>query len=322
VATNPSKNVDDGCPQGLGYTAGVPPAIHGKMTRLPDFIIVGAGKSGTSSLQGYLQQHPQIYLCPKKETFYFLNERVRANSAKWGAVQTLEEYRELFAAAQSDQVVGEISTTYYADPKSARLIHGLLPDVKILAILRNPIDRAFSDYQMHVNNGSEKRTFAEVVGLDIKYINCGFYHQQLQHYYEVFPPEQIKVLLYDDYCQDAQAFLQSIFDFIGVDSQFVADTSTRARVGGVPKRQWVRQLLAEKNPLRTLAASLLKLFMPLEARQKIRSQLLKKNTVRTQLDEVSFQRLATLYQDDVNQLQTLLDRNLSHWLQPRKSTSA
>jgi hypothetical protein len=96
----------------------------------------------------------------------------------------LEEYRELFAAAQSDQVVGEISTTYYADPKSARLIHGLLPDVKILAILRNPIDRAFSDYQMHVNNGSEKRTFAEVVGLDIKYINCGFYHQQLQHYYE------------------------------------------------------------------------------------------------------------------------------------------
>ncbi|MBE7383459.1 MAG: sulfotransferase [Leptolyngbya sp. SIO1E4] len=289
------------------------------MAKLPNFIIIGAGKAGTSSLRGYLRQHPEIYLCPTKETFYFLNQQVRINHRSWGAVQTFEAYSALFEAAPLNSIVGEISTIYYAHADSAALIHEALPDVKILAILRNPIDRAFSSYQMHVNNGREKRAFKDVINLDIKYVKRGFYSAQLKPYFNIFDSSQIKVFLYDDYCQDSASFIESIFEFIGVDSQFVPDTSKRARVGGVPKRRWVRNLLAEKNWFRTTAATALKTVMPLEARQSLRSQLLQKNTARIRLDADSRQQLAEIYREDIAELQTLLGRDLSHWLKPSKT---
>ncbi len=150
------------------------------MSRFPDFIIIGAAKCGTTSFHNYLNQHPQIYLCPKKETFFFLDERVRQNHKPWGAVTTGEEYLELFAAAREDNIIGEISTNYYAYPESAELIHRAIPNVKIIAILRNPCNRAFSAYQMFIRDGHEKRAFTDLLGdLECKYIQRGFYDREL-----------------------------------------------------------------------------------------------------------------------------------------------
>ena len=286
------------------------------MTQLPSFIVIGAGKSGTTSLHQYLSQHPQIYLCPQKETFYFTSEKNRANHAKYGAIQTFEDYAALFADAAPTQAIGEISTTYYAHPQSASLIHDLLPTVKILAILRNPIERAFSDYQMHVNEGHEKRSFEKVMEPDVKYVKSGFYYAQLKPYFELFDSSQIKIWLYEDYCQNIHAFLASFFTFIDVDPHFQPDTSQRGRVGGVPKRQWVRHLLNEKNPIRTVSATALKTVMPLATRQRIRAYLLRQNTQRLDLDPTSYAQLAAIYRDDILQLQDLLHRDCSHWLTP------
>lgn len=144
------------------------------MGRFPHFIIIGAGKCGTTSLHDYLNQHPEIYLCPKKETFFFINAQARTNHQKWGSVTTLEEYLSLFADAPQGAILGEISTNYYAYPESAALIHQAIPNTKIIAILRNPSHRAFSSYQMFVKEGHEQRSFSEIVTARTQHITRDF----------------------------------------------------------------------------------------------------------------------------------------------------
>ena len=129
------------------------------MNKLPNFIIIGAGKCGTTSMFTYLNQHPQIYLCPRKETYFFVPEPIRSKLKPWGAITDIEGYNNLFTNASSDRVIGEISTTYYQYVESAKLIQQKLPETKIIAILRDPATRAFSDYQMHYRKGNESESF-------------------------------------------------------------------------------------------------------------------------------------------------------------------
>lgn len=285
------------------------------MARFPHFIIIGAGKCGTTSLHDYLSQHPKIYLCPKKETFFFLNSKARENHRAWGSVTTLEEYLALFTEAPEECTLGEISTNYYADPASAELIHKAIPDVKIIAVLRNPSERAFSSYQMIFRNGHESRSFSEIVAnKNNKYINRGFYYKELQPFYGVFKAENIKILLFDDLVKDSKAFLKELFAFVGVDSGFVPNMSQRGREGGLPQKRWLHRLLTQHNPIRGAIASLLKPIVPLEKRQKIRSNLVKQNIAKQKLDEGLRQQLIAIYHDDIQQLQGLIERDLSSWL--------
>jgi hypothetical protein len=284
------------------------------MARFPNFIIIGAGKCGTTSLHDYLNQHPEIYLCPKKETFFFINSGARENHRQWGSVTTLEEYLALFKNAPETSILGEISTNYYAYPESAELIYNAIPDVKIIAILRDPSDRAFSSYQMFVRNGHEQREFHEVVALNEKYINRGFYYQQLQPFFATFKPDQIKILLFDDLVKNPRAFLKELFEFVGVNSDFVPDITKRGREGGLPKRAWWHKLLTKQNPVRTAIALLLKLIVPLEKRQQLREKLVKRNISSQKMDVGIRSQLIDIYRDDINNLQGLIKRDLSSWL--------
>lgn len=284
------------------------------MTHFPHFIIIGAGKCGTTSLHNYLNQHPDIYLCPKKETFFFIDPEARQKNQQWGAVTTLEEYLALFAEAPDRCIRGEISTVYHASPESAGLIQQAIPRVKIIAILRNPIDRAFSSYQMFVRDGQENRSFAEVIATRNQHVNRGFYSQQLQPFYQHFPADNIKILFFEDLVKDSQAFLTDLFQFVDVNPNFLPDTSQRSREGGLPQKPWLHQLLTQDNPLRSTAASLLKTVLPLEKRQKLRNRLVKGNISKEKLDPETRAVLRDLYREDIQQLEALLDRDLSHWL--------
>jgi len=285
------------------------------MNGLPDFIIIGAGKCGTTSLHNYLNQHPQVYICPKKETFFFLEEAQRNKFKHWGAVTSLAEYRDLFKDAPPNHVVGEISTNYYAYPGSAKLIHDLLPTVKLIAILREPAERAFSGYQMRVRAGHEKMDFESLISEDNCYIKRGFYYSELQPFLSVFDRDRIKIVLFDDLCQNAVGFMQDLFRYIEVDDRFVPDMSKRGREGGLPKNQTWNSLLRKPNPLRTSVAAVLKLFMPLEMRQKIRANLLNQNIYKAKLSPETRKRLIDIYRSDILQLQDLIERDLSAWLE-------
>lgn len=284
------------------------------MDRFPHFIIIGAGKCGTTSLHDYLNQHPDIYICPKKETFFFIDDKARENSRKWGSVTTLQEYIDLFAEAPESAILGEISTNYYACPESAELIKRTIPDVKIIAILRDPSERAFSSYQMFIRNGHERRSFAEVITAKTQHITRGFYYQELLPFFQIFPAQQIKILLFDDLIKDQTKFLQDLFEFVGVRQDFLPDVSKRGREGGVPQNHWLHRLLTKKNLLRTSIASLLKLIFPLEKRQQLREKLLRHNIAKNKLDPALRAQLIDLYRDDIIQLQIMINRDLSAWL--------
>ena len=168
------------------------------MSKLPNFIIIGAGKCGTTSLYNYLNQHPQIYLCPQKETYFFVPEPIRSKLQPWGAITNFDNYANIFKDANEDSVIGEISTTYYRHPEAAQKIYQTLPQVKIIAILRDPANRAFSDYQMHFRQGNEKKDFATLISPENRFVKPGFYYSELIPYFEVFQREQLKILLLED----------------------------------------------------------------------------------------------------------------------------
>jgi hypothetical protein len=284
------------------------------MSKLPNFIIIGAGKCGTTSLHAYLKRHPQIYICPKKETYFFLNEMSRAKHKRYGVTTTLEDYLELFKDAPEGSLIGEISTNYYAYPESAQLIHNLIPDIKIIAILRNPADRAFSSYQMFVQQGHEKRRFQDLVSPDDKHVKRGFYYAELSPFFKVFNRNQIKILFFDDLCKDPDSFTRNLFQYLGVDATALPPMMDRKRQGGLPKNPLLNRLLVKQNPMRSAAAALLKLFIPLELRQKLRMGMIKSNIQKATLDPESRRKLVEIYRDDILKLQDLVERDLSHWL--------
>ena len=285
------------------------------MSKLPNFIIIGAGKCGTTSLHNYLNQHKNIYLCPQKETYFFVPEPIRSKFEPWGAIDNFDDYTNLFKAASQDSVIGEISTTYYRHPEAARKIYRTLPQVKIIAILRDPANRSFSDYQMHFRKGNETEEFTELIDSENRFIKPGFYYAELLPYFQVFPKEQIKILLFKDLVKNPKSFIEDLFKFIEVDPYFVPDTTKKSRSGGLPKNKTLNHLLTKPNPLRKTMASLLGLFVPLSMRQKIRSNLVKQNIQPAKLSPEVRQKLIAIYRDDILKLQELIDRDLSIWLQ-------
>jgi hypothetical protein len=200
---------------------------------LPTFLMIGAARSGTTTWYSCLQQHPEIFLPASKrpEPHFFLKEAEYCRG--------LEYYSQrYFAAGQQMRVRGEASTSYICHDWVAQRIKQHLPDVKLLVMLRNPVDRAFSNYWHTVKSGLEKESFDDALRLEeqrareaadpflrtirpFAYVERGYYCQQLRHYLRFFPPEQLQVFLLDDWLSDPLAVLRKTFAFLGVEGSFV-----------------------------------------------------------------------------------------------------
>lgn len=287
--------------------------------KLPNFIILGAGKGGTTSLYKYLQQHPQIFLPEKKELYFFAFE----GEENPDGVTNFADYQEMFQNAPEDKVIGEVSSVYLFRPKAPERIHYYLPNAKLIAILRNPTDRAFSSYLMHVGDRHpsifDSQTgkaikFSEIVRNRGYFIQIGFYYEQLKRYYDRFDSSQIKVYLYEDLVSDNETLVRDMFRFVGVDETFTPDTSQRHKVSGIPKNRMLHDLVMTKNPIRSMAAALLKPILSDRTRDQIRSQINQKNAERPTLSPELRQKAINIYRDDILHLQDLLDRDLSAWL--------
>jgi hypothetical protein len=174
------------------------------MPRYPDFFIVGAQRSGTTSLYEYLRQHPAVYMSAQKETHFFARDRVQVD--KDLQISSESNYLKLFANAGRQQIVGEASPSYLWHPDAARRIQAKQPHAKIIAILRNPIARAYSHYQMDLADGMTPVPFYELIvreyreagekvyGTGHLYVDLGLYARQLERYWDVFGRESVLVL--------------------------------------------------------------------------------------------------------------------------------
>lgn len=293
----------------------------------PNFLIIGAAKSGTSSLFYYLRQHPDVFMSSLKEPKFFalegqlLDYKGPDQGININSVTTLKEYMALFTKVRDESAIGEASPLYLYSNSAAQRIKHYIPKVKLIVVLRNPVDRAFSSYTHLLRDGLETLSFADGLQAESERIHskwsplyhyraAGFYYQQLSRYFELFPSQQIKIYLHEELNQNSLEVVQDIFRFIGVDDSFIPDLK-RSNVSGIPKSRFIHSLLKHENP----AKSLLKPLMPKVFRENLKTLVSSRNLgEKPKLDLGLRQELVKVYRRDISMLQSLIDRDLSHWM--------
>jgi hypothetical protein len=298
-------------------------------SRLPTFLVIGAARAGTTALYLYLRQHPDVFMARGKETNFFAFEGEALDFRGPGAefvnnsVVTLNAYRRLFADAPQGAAIGEASPLYLYCARTAERIRARLPDVQLIAILRNPIEQAYSHY-LYARKEAIEPLDDFMAALDaqvdrrkarwqplFQYVDFARYSIQLRRYFDRFPRSQLKIFLYEDFASDPLRVMQEIFRFIGVDGGFVPDVSARANAGGIPKSEWWQMLVMRPNPASKLVGS----FLPTQTRYRVRDALSSMNTRRDRMPAAARERLRADLRGDIVALQGLLDRDLSKWLE-------
>jgi hypothetical protein len=203
---------------------------------LPNFLVIGAMKAGTTSLHGYLRRHPQVFMSRKKEPDFFVS---REDAGPWDG--DLPRYEELFADAGSALAVGEASITYTLYPRfegvPARIAQ-VLPDVRLIYLVRHPIDRMVSHLWQEIRSGREsERSIDKALLANPSYVDASRYAMQIEQYLELFPLERILVVKSEDLRSKRDQTLGRIFAFVGVDPGRMPDGIKREYNRGSDRRR-------------------------------------------------------------------------------------
>ena len=300
------------------------------MMARPTFLIVGTAKAGTTSLWRYLDQHPDIFMSPVKEPAYFAYDDDYCNFEgprdserfKRSVIRDWASYQDLFTKGASRIARAEASTMYLYVPGTPQRIHARLPGVKIIAVLRNPVDRAFSAYLHCVRDGVETVSFEKAIELDRlgrrdkwlplwHYWKMGLYYRQVLSYYDVFGAPGVQVHLYEDLKTNAADVVRAIAGFVGVRSDINIDTQQLHNVGGIPRFQRLHQWLTWSTPVTRWAKYAVPPWLLYPGIERIKMTNL---ASAPQMSNETRHKLLNEYRDDIEQLERLIGRDLSHWL--------
>ncbi len=294
----------------------------GVSLRLPDFLIIGAAKSGTSSLHGYLRRHPGIFMSSIKEPEFFARDEIFARGVNW--------YGQLFEAATADQLCGESSTAYTRWPQvphAAKRMAQVLPDAKLIYIMRHPVDRAYSHYVHRRTKELYKGLpidvcFEDHVRTDPMCLDGSDYFRQIEQYLDHYPRESFLFLFSDELRRDPQSVLQKVCRFVGLGEQhnLLADGSlvlaqTERYCNRVARNHIVAPLKAIPN-IRVMARRLPRCFRDAAFR------VLRKTHFGRQVDgrytppplsTETRRALTQRYFESNRKLEILLGKDLSHW---------
>lgn len=292
--------------------------------RLPNLLIVGAAKSGTTSLHNYLNQHPDIFMCNPKEPHFLINKEIGDKRIPIGILD-IEEYQNLFSCGSNCRYRGESSVMYLMYPEIViPKVKKLLGErTKIIIMLRDPIERAYSGFH-HVKryNLKEDKTFE--VAFEIseeryftdkemppasRYKQLGLYYNQVQSYLEKM--EDVHIIIYDDYQKDFRLEMKKVFAFLGV-NPIEINSNERHMVGGWRwKNEKMKKFMMKENVFK----SFIKVIIPFKkTRNRIRKIIQNKYTIRVpEMKSETRAMLKNFYKNDVKMLSELLDKNLNHW---------
>jgi hypothetical protein len=279
---------------------------------LPNFLIAGVKKAATTSLYNYLHQHPQVFMSGVKEAKYFLYDPANPEHVKASLtvfpVRTLQAYAELFAGANGALAIGEASPGYIDSAWAAQRIHALIPKVKLIFCLRNPVEREYSSYLMRVRGGYESRQILQALAEDEPQLRDNTYHRLLTPYYALWPRKQIKVILYEEFTSRQVAIMQELYRFLGVDDHFAPDVTVQYNVGGTPRNWWLQHLIVRVRKYRYLRR-----YIPAALRTKF-TKLANGNLAPPPTMPLEARLLLTrLYRADLPQLEELIGLDLSAW---------
>lgn len=288
---------------------------------LPSFFLIGAAKAGTTSLYHYLGQHPEVFMCPIKEPNYFAHNEILSQGLYYGesCVTSRSEYEALFAGVTDETAVGEASVSYLAYPETAGRIRELLPDAKIVVILRDPVVRAWSHYLMDARLGIVDMTFCDIVfrrgdsdKLELcyqQYVELGMYWRHVSRYVSAFGANAVAVFFSEDLSAKPEELLETVCACIGTNPCWLPSDLRRRNVYRVPRHPGIGRLYASSR-LRQVA----KWMIPGSLARQVKALGLRAAESPTIPAQVA-SHLRQLYRSDVLCLQRFCGRDLSHWLE-------
>ena len=301
------------------------------MTKLPNFLIIGAQKSGTTSLYEYLNQHPDIFMSEPKEPRFFADDKRYAKG--------LEYYSKFFVECSDEKMIGEASTAYTSYLNSEKIIqriHKFNPNLKLIYILRNPISRAYSAYWWSMRVQDEPLDFYEAILQEEKrnhtnksdridqwsYKRRGLYFHIIEQYLKYFPKENLKVILLEDLKLSAIKTCNDVFEFLNLkEFDITILESDKMNKAILPSNKSIQRFM--NNPSRTLRLISFFLESILGSKKKKKlHEFINKKTLKTfeysPMKESTFEYLVKYFESDIKQLENFLNRDLSHWINSKE----
>jgi len=300
--------------------------------RKPNLFLVGAPKCGTTSLHNYLSQHPDVYMSPDKEPYYFCTDiKIRYRRHHYA---NEEAYLQLFAGAGSEKYLGESTTFYLSSERAAHNIKEFTPDAKIICSLRNPVDMMYSMYRFQLKRGEENaRSFEEALALEpyrargerlpraclfrntLLYHSLASYESQVRKYYDLFGRDQVYVVLFDDLYRDALQTCRELFKFLEIDVEAPIDIGTKNSTDAV-KASW-SLWLGHAFP-RVMNVS--RRIVPARIRRTVMVNadwaFPRRFEPSSSLDRDLRNRLVHEFRPENEKLSRLINRDLSAWIEP------
>ncbi|MAO71865.1 MAG: sulfotransferase [Flavobacteriales bacterium] len=297
--------------------------------KLPNFLIVGAAKSGTSSLHNYLNQHQDVFMpsyntkgIKVKEPRFFIKDLVehRLHYGVWN----WEEYISLFDSVKDEKAIGESTVLYlyYYNHSIKNIKKYLGEDIKIIIMLRNPVDRAYSAFH-HVSRGfKEQYTFEKALEIEdnrldldphltpmVMYKDMGMYSRMVRAFKNSF--KNVHIILYEDFRDNTEQEMIKTFDFLELNKDENIDFITRHNVGGKRwKNKYIKYIFMKTNWFK----SLLKILIPKKIRYSFRKKMVNISTKEVvEMNVNTRQKLKNDFKEDVQKLSKIINRDVTHW---------
>lgn len=296
--------------------------------RKPNFFIVGAPKSGTSSMYDYLRQHPDIFMSKTKEPHFFGGHRYSYPETSWA------DYLLNFKDAKSEKLIGEASTGYLYLDKTCKFIHQYDSDAKILIMLRNPVNMVYAwhsellwqcvedekdfrtalalEPERKMGRAMPKTKKVDPLDYRIMYRSCGCYYKHVKKYLEQFGKEQVHIIIFENFIQNTELVYKNCIKFLNVDISFIPDLKI-SNPNKYPRWWFVRRWIKTSD-------SFLKKIIMHSVRQKNRRLLNRLTYIempRPSMPEYLNIELTEYFQEDVDALEQLTEIDLSVWKKPR-----
>jgi hypothetical protein len=271
---------------------------------LPTFLGIGVPRAGTTWLHTLLASHPDVYLPTKRKEIRFF-DRHHERGSDW--------YEGFFCPpeeAGSYKAIGEISPQYFYCEECPERISALLPEAKLLVMLRHPVDRAYSQYGFVVQRRNYRDSFEEFLATRPNALEMGFYSRHLSHYLRFFDPSQILALVFEEAISDGDGTRRSLSEFLGVSADGFPVSIGRVNASTVPKHGWLSSVAVKTG--RTLRRKHLESVVDIGARLGGR-RLLAKGSALPRLDPGSKRDLSRLFENDFDELERLMRLDLSVW---------
>lgn len=288
----------------------------------PNFFIVSAPKSGTTTLYEYFRSVPEVYMPSIKEPEYFAPGIIPFG---YDRPMTKQEYLDLFKNVKNESAIGEASTNYLQNPESAKLIHESVPQARIIIILRDPVQRAYSDYLWNIRSGHEYDNIHDAIYRDLKIVKegvkipkvleSGLYSHHLRRYLDTFDSDQIKIIIFEDLILDVFGTVIEAIKFLGLTSKPSSNLNEAYKEYRLSRGKFAKSIVTSKK----VAKIALKLIPNSSTRRALREQLLEKKSTKPKLPNKERLLLEDFYINDVIKLEKILKRSLP-WFHSNKVT--